>query len=420
MKMIYILLLMFNLSFESSWANNHEHTLPLDLDGHEYQSILHKSTLLDQVFDKEPMSLSHVIRLGERNMAWLSHINSFRPLDQQLTFSTPENRKTYPVEAPSIYNESIIEAKYQELVKLLPQEMKRVLVDGQNFTKEVPLSLKAYLDFGLEVDRVYQSAARWNIMKPYLGQLKSRRSLDIRGFYFLERLPNRDEKLRLLITLPTVEQTAIKSWLLGICYNTETSDAVCDRALSQSLDAHGGDGRSFYTKYVSLARQIHDANFKIPSWAVRNDIQWSASNDLLATIPFLDNVTAPVKEWLANIEAEWNWKGWQLRLNYVKSGFVPNVEFRPGVTPHVDRLGGNNIVMDANQPLTEWDGQWTIRHEFGHVLGLPDCYVEFYDSTISAIVNYQIDVENLMCSRKGQLKEIHFEEMKNNYFGKNN
>jgi hypothetical protein len=81
----------------------------------------------------------------------------------------------------------------------------------------------------------------------------------------------------------------------------------------------------------------------------------------------------------------------------------------------VDKLGGNEITMDKNAPLSEYEVQWTIRHEFGHVLGFRDCYLEFYDSTEKAIVSYQFDVTNLMCSRQGHLKEIHYQELKRLY-----
>lgn len=71
--------------------------------------------------------------------------------------------------------------------------------------------------------------------------------------------------------------------------------------------------------------------------------------------------------------------------------------------------------MDSNQPIEEYDSQWTIRHEFGHVLGLPDCYHEFYDTTQEAYVNYQFDVTDLMCSRAGNMNERIYLELKKAY-----
>jgi hypothetical protein len=101
-------------------------------------------------------------------------------------------------------------------------------------------------------------------------------------------------------------------------------------------------------------------------------------------------------------------------LDFKKNAPV-HVEFQPGVVPHVNDIAGDTIVMDKNASLNEWDVQWTIRHEFGHVLGFTDCYVEFYDSAAQQMVNYQIDVSNLMCSRAGKFKQTHFDEMKANY-----
>ena len=94
---------------------------------------------------------------------------------------------------------------------------------------------------------------------------------------------------------------------------------------------------------------------------------------------------------------------------------MAKLEFEPGTTPHVNGAG-DTITMDANQALNEYDSTWTIRHEFGHVLGFPDCYVEFYDEEAGLMINYQIDTSNLMCSRRGHLQDKHFQQLKKHYF----
>jgi hypothetical protein len=125
-----------------------------------------------------------------------------------------------------------------------------------------------------------------------------------------------------------------------------------------------------------------------------------------------------VKTFLSeNIEDEWKWKDWRLTLNFISGGFdTTHVEFVPGATPHVNGLAGSTITMDANQPLTEYHVRWTIRHEFGHTLGFPDCYVEFYDTDKAVMISYQLDTTNLMCSRRGKLQEKHYEELKRVYY----
>ena len=140
---------------------------------------------------------------------------------------------------------------------------------------------------------------------------------------------------------------------------------------------------------------------------------------MLATMPFKNPSDPIVRQWLIdNIEDEWRLDGWNFKLNF-QTGWSWNmaeVVFEPGATPHVNGLGGNTITMDANQALQEYGTRWTIRHEFGHVLGLPDCYIEFFDTEKDVMVSYQLDLDNLMCSRRGKLQKLHYEELKRAYF----
>ncbi len=102
-------------------------------------------------------------------------------------------------------------------------------------------------------------------------------------------------------------------------------------------------------------------------------------------------------------------------MNFGNYSSGPRLVFEAGVVPHVNGLGGDTITMDSNQPIEEYESQWTIRHEFGHVLGLPDCYHEFYDVDLKAYVNYQLDITDLMCSRAGNMKERIYLELKKAY-----
>ena len=96
---------------------------------------------------------------------------------------------------------------------------------------------------------------------------------------------------------------------------------------------------------------------------------------------------------------------------------MTHVVFQAGATPHVNGIAGSEITMDGNRNMAEYSSRWTIRHEYGHVLGFPDCYVEFFDVGAGVMVNYQLDITNLMCSRKGKLQERHYLELRNAYFG---
>ncbi len=139
------------------------------------------------------------------------------------------------------------------------------------------------------------------------------------------------------------------------------------------------------------------------------------------SVIFKDPNNSVISDWLkVNIEDEFkrpllNW-GLEFNLIQTNSSSVAYLRFEPKVTPHVS--GGNVIVMDQNTPIEEYEVQWTIRHEYGHILGLPDCYQEFYEPEKKLITQYQLDITDLMCSRAGDMNDRIYKELKRNYYTK--
>ena len=353
-------------------------------------------------------SLSDAIKMGERNLAWLSHINSKLKSGPALSFSSKATMTGYPIETPNRYSDKIALDRYELALKEMPAEMYKVLIDGEPFTDQPPVDLKTYLEWGLKLDKVYQTSARWIMMQPYLSYLTQRRKEDVRGYYFLNAEPDLENKLRNFRALTVEDQTRLEQWLLLLCFNTEASESVCSKKLKaeKALDRV----LNYFTNYQTTGEQLFESYFDIT--IKRTDIAW---HDSSLVYPFRDPKNDPVETYLkVNIEDEWKWKGWNLVLKFTPDA-ATHVEFVAGSTPHVDGLAGSKITMDANAPLTEWDVQWTIRHEFGHSLGFPDCYIEFYEPSSREIINYQIDTSNLMCSRMGVLQEKHYDELKRVY-----
>jgi hypothetical protein len=260
-------------------------------------------------------------------------------------------------------------------------------------------------------------ANRWRLMQPYLDQMASYATNDVRGYYFLSNMKDRDSVLKNYSQLPSTDRDQVTEWLLEMCGNSQNTRGYCEPELQNVVKAANGSALDFYQTFAETSRAMYDHFFKIPNFGVRSDIVWSRSKHDIATIPFTDPQSAAYRMFMLNVEDEWKWESWHLKLNFVqdRSGRIPHLEFKAGVTPHVNAIGGNIITMDANTPLNDWENGWIIRHEFGHVLGFPDCYVEFYDTSKQAMINYQLDITNLMCSRMGNLKQTHYDEMKRVY-----
>ena len=375
----------------------------------EGTGILHPNMTM-MMSEDDP--LQTIIASGERNLKWLQNINAHR--EDKLSLSSKETQTGHPIEEGHKYNAEIILAKFNDLKTKLPAEMSKIILGGGAFTDDPPIEIAEYLKWGLAVDRLYQTAARWNNMKPYLGHLKQVRNDDVRGYYFLNKDPQRDVDFANWINLAAARRAELSDWLSQICANTEGNFSRCQNDVKALATAE--QVQNFFKRYFENSRTHWNSYFAIED--TRNDIKWDQSQqnqmDTFMTDPKIAEVASFLK---VNIEDEWKTRDWHLTLNIVPSAKT-HVEFQAGATPHVNGIAGNTITMDANAPLTEYDVQWTIRHEFGHVLGFPDCYLEFYDEDQAAIVSYQLDITNLMCSRVGHFKLSHFDELRKSYFNK--
>lgn len=352
--------------------------------------------------------LAPIIAAGEVNLNWLKHINAKQNV--KLSFSSRATQIGIPIDQPKIYSSDLIQKSFQEFVLTVPKEMSDVLFHGAAMTDLPPINTEDYLKIGRLMDKIYQYAVRWNTMQVYLPYLATLQVNDVRGYYFLKREAHLTEDFQNWAKLDSARKTQLSEWLMQICANVVRSIDACEK-LVQGLNTKD-ELQHFYDQYFLKSEKLYESYFALDT--TRNDVHWSRESNTM-TVPFMDPRNTDIADFLKkNIEDEWHWLGWQLHLNFLPQAET-HVEFVPGALPHVNQVGGSTITMDANAPLTEYNVQWTIRHEYGHTLGFVDCYLEFYDTRQAAIVSYQLDTSNLMCSRKGKFKEIHLSELEKNY-----
>ncbi|MDH4467265.1 MAG: hypothetical protein QE271_04335 [Bacteriovoracaceae bacterium] len=403
-------------------AQTHKSTIPhfdLDMSTSEMQKELSKSFYKTQK-SEDPASIIKAIKNGERLSAWLKWENERRSISDQLLLTNPSLRRGHPINKPTIYSDKTVETDTEALMREMPSEM-RIYFDQPklDFPSKLPLSDELFLSYARRMNKIYQTATRYRMLNPYRARYTLSRRKDVRGYYYLSQNHWSAERLDLeYLTLTEREQRDLKNALVGICINfvgTQDQGAGCVNELEKSIKEYKMG--KYFSLYIGAAKKIWNSFFLIPNAARRSDIIWNSANPNEASVPFLTPKQDNIKNYLElNIEDEWKWDGWGLNLNFGNDARSPRVVFETGVTPHVNGLGGNEIVMDANEPIEEYESKWTIRHEFGHVLGFPDCYHEFYDTDLSAFVNYQLDITDLMCSRAGNMNERLFSEMKRVYY----
>lgn len=381
--------------------------LPLDMNGYEYRALLEQhQELLPEAADE----LHDILQWGKRNLEWIDAVNATRTRTSRVELSTPETIKAYPVESPKENNRAIVTAEYQKLIQKLPESIQSVIGGTDPIPTTLPVDDQTFLSWAREVDAVYQSTSRWLLQEGNLGAYAARSYIDIRGYYFLSKIDHLRDKLEDWSSRSAEERSQWRVWLIGVCRNSSISQESCEKTWEDDMAANGHPV-AYYDRYWEKSRTLYEDFFKV--YNPRRDAEFHKPNDFV--FPFRIPENNRIQQWLKdNIEEEWRFEAFQLRLRFEPDA-DPRVVFAPGATPHVNGLGGNTITMDANRDIDEYLTRWTIRHEFGHVLGFSDCYVEFYDTTRKVMINYQIDTTNIMCSRRGHLQEQHVEELRRMY-----
>ena len=281
-------------------------------------------------------------------------------------------------------------------------------------TDSLPVDENTFIEWARKLSKHYQSAVRWKGMGRWRGYYTQRRFDDVRGFYALKNTQNLDQVLADFNVQSTDDQDTLKTALEGICVNRLKNESRCEREVANAIASNSL--LTLKNKYWANSESLWNSFFTIVK--PRTDVTWTSKNPLEMTVPFIEPQRSDIAKWLKeNVEDEFNRtdKGWGLTLDYVRRGFMTSrLEFQPNVTPHV--TGGNLIVMDANTALEEYEVKWTIRHEYGHILRLPDCYFEFYSPAENLMINYQLDTTDLMCSRAGDMNDRIYEELKRVYY----
>ena len=198
----------------------------------------------------EEQKLKLILATGKRNLDWLIFMNQHLAIP--LAFTQPGSLKGIPITAPKKYSGAIVGKQFDDFVARLPASMKAVLIDGQAFTNQPPLAAEEYTKLGNEMDKLYQTAARWRLMLPNLRHYELNKQYDIRGYYFLKNTIDLENVLRNYSTQTAELQGQIREWLQGECYNSLSLVVDCADEVRQASQ-NSRFPRSFRTSIAPFA-----------------------------------------------------------------------------------------------------------------------------------------------------------------------
>jgi hypothetical protein len=353
---------------------------------------------------------TQVLQTGPRNLQWLALLNANRAPADKIQLVVPGSAVGIPIEDPIKYNDLLLSRRWKLIQKDIPEALKNILLTNVALPTTLPVDLETYKVWAKKIDSLYSLGIRWRGMKTNIPYFREQRVYDFRGLHYLTKMDATDLKNKLanFDSLSVDDQKNLQEWTTQVCTNAVLHRDVCEQEFINSKADHKLN--EWLQSHLADSQKAYDSFFAV---AVKRTDMTVAGTDL--HIPFHphneDRVTQFVK---SNVEDEWKWLQGRLILDLNQSALV-NIQLMPGVVPHVNDVAGNNITLNSEIALDSWDAQYTIRHEFGHVLGFLDCYIEFWDDAEQAFISYQFDLTNIMCSRAGRFNQRNASELKSAY-----
>lgn len=256
-------------------------------------------------------------------------------------------------------------------------------------------------------------AARWILLRDYLPYYTAQKKQDVRPYYFLSKDPDVGRDLQSWASLTSTRREYLQKWLPLLCFNSKgKTQETCEIELMAAVTKPNG-ALDYYSDYLPAGRANFDSFFSIPE--THPDFSWNIESGL-AHFRLVRHSNEEQSAWFQEVlESFYHFDFLKLAVEYRDTWWLrrpTRLFFKPGTTAHVNRLAGTEIHFDSldykKEPIV-------AAHEFGHILGLPDCYIEFYEPENEWMLYYAIDRSNFMCSLSGQFLDAHRIELKKSY-----
>jgi hypothetical protein len=263
-------------------------------------------------------------------------------------------------------------------------------------------------NIAFELFYLYQNSMRFEGQKCSLPQLISQQQKDIRPFMELRDFCIEKEQTEVcsqagLEFLTDSEANFLEDRTIKLCKTFDNDQLNCEVQYSINKENRTiGDLVSYYQNKFQTER--FDKLFTLRNPHLSFQCQKYDDDTIQMYLKvYSKSITAENLELLtAFVEESWSRNNFSLNIEIVNSPGSDVIEIfsTSGGTSYVPDLNNRQVFLSRDLDLLSQ--KRVFAHEFGHVLGFPDCYTEFFDNENKDLIYYEIDKNNtnIMCSLK--------------------
>lgn len=286
------------------------------------------------------------------------------------------------------------------------------VVLGEKIKGPVTDSWSSLNQIGKEINSLRDKLNRWKAAQCSLYFLEQKSKNDVRTYMNLKEnsceISSSEGCLeRQLVNykkLPLATQRSLKKSLMSLCLE-QFMAPLCEADFAQSLREKNLLKFSKFYLEAFKKRRV-DKLFSI-AYPRKFKCEKKESGKVIIKIPFylsnsqVSSFSGGAKGIFNFIENKWKNSNVEIKLinapKFVQNKTL-NIQFTNLGVSTVDERRPKTMNIDRR--LTGYRLAQTISHEFGHVLGFPDCYIQFFDRKSSELVYYELDHgrQNIMCS----------------------
>jgi predicted DNA-binding WGR domain protein len=320
-----------------------------------------------------------------------------------------DNSVNYSPENPFTYSPKKVLETVNFIKNEMSEDLKKIYLSKDTLPEQNSIPLNVIQYWAQKINDGNQMAVRWQqLIAPQINYWKKYHKRDVRGYMFLSSMKDLDQKLMNFDNLDSNLKQKIRDSILSMCLNNGHTYSSC---LKESRDSFFAQKAfAVYYKFLDRAQENYNAFFKIQQ--KMDFLHWSGASE------FTMNMKKPQSQDVASFFSSTVGRYW--KLNNI---FNLQIDFHESTN---NRLASINILENTIahvvnfrtlfiSPTDLYYNPQTVAHEAGHLLGFPDCYLEYVDENTNEAVYYEINQHNIMCSLTGSVETIHYDEIKKIY-----